>query len=436
VMLNYLPTATRDVRFAGATTTWDDLLSGEDIAVNTFRYERVASDHPLWVLFTSGTTGLPKPIVHGHHGIVLEHYKSAAFHFELQKDGALFFYSTTGWMVWNTLAWAPLMDGRAVLYDGHPAYPDARLLWRIAAETRATVLGVSPTYIQIVRQQAIRPCDEFDLSALQAVMLVGSPSTPETFEWVMNDVKPDVWASSQSGGTEFCSGLLAGSPLLPTRAGEIQSAALGVDACAFDEDGEAVVDEVGELVIRKPMPSMPIGFWGETDFARYTASYFAMWPGLWMHGDRVLFKPHGGAFVLGRSDATLNRFGVRIGSAEIYRTMEGISGVVDSLIICIEDGMGGFYMPLFVKLASGVALTDEFKLQINKRLKSERSPRHVPDEIVEAPDIPLTLTGKKMEVPVRKLFLGAPLQKAASLDATRNPQALHWFADFAAKRNQ
>jgi acetoacetyl-CoA synthetase len=431
VLLDYLPGAAAPDHPA---TLWDQMLSGPDIPADGFHYTRVPSDHPLWILFTSGTTGLPKPIVHGHHGIVLEHYKSAAFHFELQAGGALFFYSTTGWMVWNTLMWGPLMNGRAVLYDGHPSHPDARLLWRIADDTGATVIGVSPTYIQMVRQQGIVPRDEFALTDLQSVMLVGSPSTPETFEWVYDAVKSDIWASSQSGGTEVCSGLLAGSPLLPTRAGEIQAPALGVAAYAFDDQGKPVTDQVGELVILKPMPSMPLFFWGDTGGARYQASYFDTYPGIWHHGDRVKFNSHGGAFVLGRSDATLNRYGIRIGSAEIYRTMEGIPEVTDSLILCIEDGQGGFYMPLFVQLAVGQTLTDDLKATITRRLRSERSPRHVPDEIVQTPEIPVTLTGKKMEVPVRKLLLGQPVDKVASRDATRNPAALDWFAAFAAAR--
>jgi acetoacetyl-CoA synthetase len=434
VMLDYSPTAKKQPAFAGEVLDWNALFTGSDVTHAGFKYTRVDSDHPLWILFTSGTTGLPKPIVQGHHGIVLEHYKSAAFHFELQEGGALFFYSTTGWMVWNTLSWGLLMNGRAVMYDGHPAYPDARLLWRISEEVKASVMGVSPTYIQIVKQQDIHPGAEFNLDALRAIMLVGSPSTPETFEWVMNDVKANIWASSQSGGTEFCSGLLAGSPLLPTRAGEIQAPALGVDACAFDDDGKVLINEVGELVIRKPMPSMPLYFWGDNNFARYTASYFEEWPAIWRHGDRVKFNNHGGIFVLGRSDATLNRYGVRIGSAEIYRTMEGIADVADSLVICIEDGKGGFYMPLFVKMAAGKTCDDGFKKEIVKRLRSERSPRHVPDEIVEVPDIPVTLTGKKMEVPVRKIFMGAAIEKVASRDATRNPAALEWFVDFAKQR--
>jgi acetoacetyl-CoA synthetase len=430
VMLDYLPGAA----LPDGALRWGVLLDGAEVPREGFRYERVASDHPLWVLFTSGTTGLPKPIVQGHHGIVLEHLKSAAFHFELQEGGALFFYSTTGWMVWNTLMWGPMMNGRAVLYDGHPSHPDARLLWRIADDTRASVIGVSPTYVQLVRQQGIEPAQEFGLQALQAIMLVGSPATPEVFDWVHRSVKADVWASSQSGGTEFCSGLLAGSPLLSTRAGEIQAPALGVDARAFGENGEVLVDEVGELVIRQPMPSMPLYLWGDTDFARYRDSYFDTWPGVWRHGDRVRFNAHGGGFVLGRSDATLNRYGVRIGSAEIYRTMEGIAGVADSLILCIEDGKGGYWMPLFVQMAKGVALDAAMRAEIVRRLRVERSPRHVPDEIIEAPEIPVTLTGKKMEVPVRKLMLGVPVDKAASRDATRNPEALDWFAAFAKAR--
>lgn len=432
VMLDYLPGA-KSPDFKA--TPWEDMLSGSDIPADSFHFTRVPSDHPLWILFTSGTTGLPKPIVQGHHGIVLEHYKSAAFHFELQPGGALFFYSTTGWMVWNTLMWGPLMNSRAVLYDGHPSHPDARLLWRIADETRASVIGISPTFVQMVRAQSIVPADEFALTDLQSVMLVGSPSTPETFEWVYAAVKPDIWTSSQSGGTEVCAGLLAGSPLLPTRAGEIQAPALGTAAYAFDDDGQPLIDEAGELVITKPMPSMPLFFWGDTDFARYTASYFDTYTGLWAHGDRVEFNAHGGIFVLGRSDATLNRYGIRIGSAEIYRTIEGIAEITDSLIVCIEDGKGGFYMPLFVQLPVGQTLTDGLKSTITKRLRAERSPRHVPDEIIQTPEIPVTLTGKKMEIPVRKLLLGQPLHKVASRDATRNPGALDWFAAFAAARH-
>ncbi len=249
------------------------------------------------------------------------------------------------------------MNGRAVLYDGHPAHPDARLIWKIANDTRATTLGISPTYLQMVRNQGIVPKDEFQLTALQSVLLVGSPATPEVFEWVKTSVKSDVWASSQSGGTEFCSGILAGSIDLPTYAGEIQAPGLGTDAVAFDDDGQVIIDAAGELVVRQPMPSMPLFFWNDAEKSRYHESYFETYPHVWHHGDRAMFNARGGSFVLGRSDATLNRFGVRIGSAEIYRTLEGFSEIADSLIVCVEQTDGGYYMPLFVEMTKDVDLT-------------------------------------------------------------------------------
>ncbi|MCB1382829.1 MAG: acetoacetate--CoA ligase [Notoacmeibacter sp.] len=433
VMLDYLPGAKRP-DFTGDTLAYGDLFDGPDVAREDFTYTRVASDHPLWILFSSGTTGLPKPIVHGHHGIVVEQYKSAAFHLDVPQGGAYFCYSTTGWMVWNTLMLGPLMRGRAVLYDGHPTWPDAGQLWRIMEASRVTSFGVSPTFMQIVRGQGIRPGKDFDLTALRSMFLTGSPATPEILAWIQDEVGADLFATSQSGGTEVCSGLLAGSVLLPVRAGEIQCPALGCDARAFDESGREIIGDVGELVVLKPMPSMPLFFWGDTDFARYSDSYFDVYPGIWRHGDRVKFNDHGGSYVLGRSDATLNRFGVRIGSAEIYRTMETFPEIADSLIVCIEEKDGGYYMPLFVQMKPGHALDDTMRAEIVKRLKTERSPRHVPDVIIEAPEIPTTLTGKKMEVPVRRMLLGEDPAKVASKDATKNPAAVDWFAEFAQAR--
>lgn len=432
VMLDYLPGA-GEPTFAGETLAWDDLLTGPEVAREGFDYTRVPSDHPLWVLFSSGTTGLPKPIVQSHHGIVLEHLKNGAFQIDMHKDSVYFCYSTTGWMVWNTLMTGPLLNGRVVLYDGHPTHPDPRLMWDIMAKTGVTTFGVSPTFMSMVRAAGIEPGKEFDLSALETTLLTGSPSTPEILAWVHDAVKQDIYATSQSGGTEVCSGILAGSSLLPAYAGEIQAAALGCDACAFDESGQPVVGEVGELVIRQAMPSMPLFLWGDDDFSRYTDSYFDVYPGIWRHGDRVRFNERGGCYVLGRSDATLNRFGVRIGSAEIYRTIETFDEIADSLIVCIEEKDGGYYMPLFVQLASG-QMTDELQGEIVRRLRSERSPRHVPDVIVQVPEIPTTLTGKKMEVPVRRMLLGEEADKVASKDATKNPAALDWFASFAKKR--
>ncbi|MFN4099608.1 MAG: acetoacetate--CoA ligase, partial [Pararhodobacter sp.] len=346
VMLDYLTGAAKAPAFHGETLDWADLFDGPEVAREDFTYTRVASDHPLWTLFSSGTTGLPKPIVQSHHGIVLEHLKNGAMGLDLGPGDTYFCYSTTGWMVWNTLMTGPLLNGQVTLYDGHPTHPDAGALWRIIESTGVSHFGVSPTFMTMVRQKGIVPGQDYDLSKLKSMFLTGSPATPEILAWLHEAVKQDLYATTQSGGTEVCSGILVGTILLPVHAGEIQAPALGCDAAAFDEDGKAVLGEVGELVIRQPMPSMPLYFWGDEDFARYTDSYFDMYPGIWRHGDRVRFNERGGSYVLGRSDATLNRFGVRIGSAEIYRTMEGIEGVADSLIICIEDGKGGYYMPL------------------------------------------------------------------------------------------
>lgn len=428
VMVDYLPGAATPA-FPGQTHAWPDMLATP--APEGFAFTRVASDHPLWTLFSSGTTGLPKPIVHSHHGITLEMLKSGTFHIDLPRGGTYFCYSTTGWMVWNTLMIGPLLGGQVTLYDGHPTHPDAGALWRLIEATRVTNFGVSPGLMQICRAQGLEPGKAFDLSALQAIFMTGSPVTPEIMGWAQAAVKADCYITTQSGGTEVCGGILAGSVLLPTRAGIIQAAALGVDAVALDEAGQPVVGEVGELVIRQPMPSMPLFFWGDADFRRYTGSYFDIYPGLWRHGDRARFAPDGSAAILGRSDATLNRHGVRIGSAEIYRTLDAIPGITDSLIVCIEEG-GGFFMPLFVAM-EGV-LDDALRAEIARRLRTERSPRHVPDVIVQAPGIPTTLTGKKMEVPVRRLLLGEPMAKVASKDAMKNPEVLDWFADFAAAR--
>ena len=433
VLVDYLTEAGAP-DFSGTTIDWAETLDGPEVPREAFEFTRVPSDHPLWVLFSSGTTGLPKPIVHGHHGIVLETLKNGAFHLDMREGSVQFAYSTTGWMVWNTLMSAPLLNGSVVLYDGHPAHPDPRYLWQLMAKTGTTTFAGSPTFMAMVRAKGIRPGEEFDLSGLESILLTGSPSTPEILGWIHDAVKADIYATSQSGGTEFCSGILAGSSLLPTRAGEIQAPALGADAVAIDAEGHPVTGEVGELVVRQPMPSMPLFLWGDDDFARYEDSYFDVYPGLWHHGDRVRFTAEGGSHVLGRSDATLNRYGVRIGSAEIYRTMEAMDEIADSLIICIEEPDGGYFMPLFVEMAQGHALTDEVRQRIVRRLRTERSPRHVPDVIEEAPDIPTTLTGKKMEVPVRRMLLGEDPAKVASRDATRNPDALDWFARYAARR--
>lgn len=434
VQLNYLEPDAPTLSVRPSVINWSNLLDQPPVPPEDFVYERVSSEHPLWVLFSSGTTGLPKPIVHGHLGILLEHYKSAAFHLNLKPGGSMYFYSTTGWMMWNTLMWAPLMNAAAVLYDGHPAYPKPDFVFELAARTGAQSLGTSPTFILNMRNQNIMHKDKYDLSALENVFLVGSPATPETFEWVYENVKSDLWVTSQSGGTEFCSGLVGGSPTLPVHAGEIQARTLGADVRAFDQNGDEVVNEPGELVVRTPMPSMPLFLWGDRDFEKYKASYFDTYPGIWRHGDSFTINDRGGCIVHGRSDATLNRYGVRIGSAEIYRTLDAVPEIEDSLVVCIEEPDGGYFMPLFVRLRSDAELDDNLTNRIRSRLREERSPRHVPDEIIAVPDIPYTITAKKMEVPVRKLLMGVPIENAASLGAMRNPDSLDFFARFSASR--
>jgi acetoacetyl-CoA synthetase len=359
VSLGYLNAYASWPKMRANVASWSAMLDRQPIDPSLFEYEYVGCEHPLWILFSSGTTGLPKPIVHGHVGILLEHYKSAAFHLNIKPDAAMFFYSTTGWMMWNTLMRAPLMNASAVLYDGHPAYPTSDFLWALATKTKVRSFGTSPTFVQNMQKQGLAPKLQYNLDSLENIFLVGSPATPETFAWLYANVKHDFWVTSQSGGTEFCSGLVAGSPTLPVYAGEIQARALGADVHAFDDQGEEVLDEVGELIIANPMPSMPLFFWGDHDFARYRESYFDQFPGVWRHGDSIKINRRGGCYVYGRSDATLNRYGVRIGSAEIYRTLDTIGEIAYSLIVCVEERNGGYYMPLFVVLRGGIDLSDD-----------------------------------------------------------------------------
>lgn len=413
---------------------WQSLLGANPQPRESFTFERVPHDHPLWVLFSSGTTGLPKAIVHSHVGILLEYYKMGAFHLNLTPRSVLFFYSTTGWMMWNLLMQAPLLGGAVLLFDGNPAYPDPMALWRLASDAKATVFGASPAYIELMRKHGVSPKDAVDVSSIDTVLLSGAPATPETFAWFYENVSADLWVTSQSGGTEFCSAILVASPTEPVHAGEIQVRALGADIRVLDDAGAELADEVGELVLAQPMPSMPLSLWGDDTRQRYRDAYFDTYPGLWRHGDFIRINKRGGAYIYGRSDATLNRHGVRIGSAEIYRTIEALDDVADSLVVCIEEQDGGHFMPLFVKLRVGLELDDDMTQLIKQRLKSERSPRHVPDIIVAAPHIPYTLSGKRMEIPVRKLLMGWPVEKSFSSDAMKDPTAMDWYIDYARSR--
>jgi acetoacetyl-CoA synthetase len=391
-------------------------------------FEQVPFDHPLWILFSSGTTGRPKAIVHGHGGILLEQLKLQHLHMDLGPGDPVFFFTTTGWMMWNFLACSLLVGAVPVLYDGSPA---GETLWQLAEESRAAFFGTSPTYVNLMRQAGIVPKDRYDLSALRVVMPAGSPVPADVTAWFYAAVKDDLWVATGSGGTDCCTGFVGGVPTLPVYAGEIQARSLGVAAYAYDERGEELVDEVGELVITEPMPSMPVRFWGDEDGERYRQSYFAEYPGVWRHGDFFLVNKRGGCYVLGRSDATLNRQGVRIGTAEVYRAVEAVDGVADALVVNLDLPGGRFLMPLFVVLHSGLSLDESLEQEIRDRLRRDYTPRHVPDRIIQVPAIPRTLTGKKMEVPVRRILLGEPPDAVADRNAMANPESLDAFTPWS-----
>src|SRR3954447_13338609 len=411
--------------------SWAEVIGGPSVPAAEFACEQVPFDHPLWVLFSSGTTGLPKPIVHGHGGILLEHLKLHVLHHDMRAGDRAFFFTTTGWMMWNFLVSMPLVGVAPVLYDGNPSHPDVDVLWRIAQDSRARLFGASPTFVELMQKAGVVPRERFDLSALDVVMPAGSPVAPAITAWFYTDVKDDLDVASGSGGTDICTGLVGGVPTLPVRAGEIQARSLGVAAEAWNEAGQPVVGEVGELVITQPMPSMPLFFWGDDDGARYRASYFDTFPGVWRHGDFFEVNERGGCFVRGRSDAVLNRQGVRIGTAEIYRVVEDDPAVLSSLVVNLDLPDGRFFMPLFVQLVPGTELDAELEARLRRRLREEYSPRHVPDRIIAVAAIPLTRSGKKMEVPVRRLLLGADPVTVVDPSAMADPSALTEYVEYA-----
>jgi acetoacetyl-CoA synthetase len=410
---------------------WDELMNQPRIAPADFACEQVAFDHPLWILFSSGTTGLPKPIVHGHGGILLEHLKHLHFNYEATRGDPLFFFTTTSWMIWNFLLSSLAADVIPVLYDGNPGYPGPDALWKVIEESGATLFGTSPTYIDLQRKAGVVPKERFNLNRLESITLAGSPVSAECMQWIYDNVNSDLWVASGSGGTDCCTGFVSGVSMLPVYGGEIQARALGCAAFAFDEQGREIIDEVGELVLTQPMPSMPVKFWNDPEDLRYRESYFDVYPGIWRHGDFVRFNQRGGVYVLGRSDSTLNRHGIRIGTAEIYRSLAQLEEVDDALIVNLDLPGGKFFMPLFVKLRGERQLDEPLERRIATQLRRDYSPRHVPDKIYQVLDIPYTLTGKKLEVPIRRILMGADPEKAANRSALRNPAALDYFIDYA-----
>lgn len=410
--------------------SWDEIIK---VSNHTLQFVRVPFNHPIWVLYSSGTTGLPKAITHSHGGILLEQLKYVTFHNDFKPGERCFWYTTTGWMMWNYIHGSLLAGGTMVIYDGSPAYPDLNILWKFIQDAGINHFGTSASFILSNIKENIRPSEKFNLSSLRSIGCTGSTLPPEGFEWIYKEVKENIWLVSMSGGTDVCSAFVGGNPMKEVYAGEIQCRALGCKLLAFNEEGQPVINEVGEMVITEPMPSMPIYFWNDVNFEKYDESYFNTFPNVWRHGDWIMITSGNSIIIYGRSDATLNRGGIRIGTSEIYRSIDKISEIKDSLIICIEKKNGEFWMPLFVVMNERKDFDKALVKKINATIRQDYSPRHVPDEIIVVPEIPYTISGKKTETPVKKVFMGKDPLEVVNTGALRNPSAMDFFIKLAKK---
>jgi acetoacetyl-CoA synthetase len=432
-----LPTVEHVVGVAYGEAAVPDAVSWEDLLADSapLRFTPLPFDHPLYVLFSSGTTGLPKAIVHGHGGQLVEHFKNQGLGWDLKPDERLQWFSTTAWMMWNALVSGLLLRSSIVMLDGDPNWPDLAQQWRLAERNRPTVMGISPPYLMACRKAGLDLRRDFDLSSIRVLCTAGSPLPAEGYRWVYEQLGPDVLLINGSGGTDVCTGLVSGCFATPVYEGEISCACLGVDAKAFDADGEQVIGELGELVVTAPMPSMPVALWGDADGERYRSSYFDRYPGVWRQGDWIKFTERGSCVLTGRSDATLNRGGVRLGTGEFYSVVEDFPELADALVVHLEDDGGGLgELLLFVVLAPGAIVDDGLLGRVSAALRRELSPRHVPDLIVPVSGIPRTLTGKKLEAPVKRILRGEPAEAVASRDSLADPAALDAFVSLAAER--
>lgn len=409
-------------------TKWNELI--QKYQGSTLSFEPVPFSHPLWILYSSGTTGKPKAIVQSQGGILLEQLKMGGLQNNLKEDDRFFWYTTTGWMMWNVVVSGLLSGSTILLYDGNPAYPTYDTLWKFAESTKMTVFGTSASYLTACMKAGLKPKEKFDLTHLKRLGSTGSPLPVSGFQWVYEQVKEEIWLFSTSGGTDLCTAFVGASPFSPVHAGELQARALGAAVKAFNPRGEEVTDEIGELVITEPMPSMPIYFWNDENGERYKDSYFDVYPGIWRHGDFIKITSRGSAIIYGRSDATINRGGIRMGTSEIYSALESISEVADSLVVDIPITSEKSYMPLFVVLKADATLSDDVKSRINQCIRQNCSPRHVPNEIFQVDELPKTLNGKKLEVPIKKILMGTPAEKAVNKGSLINPNTIQYFIDF------
>ncbi|WP_354698853.1 Acetyl-coenzyme A synthetase [Paraconexibacter sp. AEG42_29] len=430
-----LPTVRQTVTlpYLGDAGNWDEHFPATD---EPLAFERVPFDHPLWIVYSSGTTGLPKPIVHGHGGPLLEHLKTWRLHHDIKPGDRALWFTTTGWIMWNYLVCGLLSDISIVLYDGNPGYPSLGALWDLADEADVALFGAGAAFIHGCMRAEVLPAQGRKLTSLRSVGVTGSPLAPEGFPWVAEHVGPHIWLASTSGGTDIAGGFFGGSPLMPVYSGELSCRMLGVKVEAWDDEGQVVVDDVGELIVTEPMPSMPVKFWNDAGDERYRESYFETFDGVWRHGDWIRITDRGSAVIYGRSDSTVNRGGIRIGTAEIYNAVLAIDGIEDALAVDVPpaDGTGDSWLGLFVVLAGGAELTPELTKQVASAIRADASPRHVPDELLAVPDLPKTLTGKLLEVPVKKLLMGRDPGSAANAGSLANPEAFQWFVDWSRER--
>ncbi len=409
---------------------WGDAVTGRE----ALGFEFLPFDHPLWILYSSGTTGLPKPIVQGHGGILVEFLKELSLHNDIRPNDRFFWFTTTAWMMWNYLVGGLLHGASIVLYSGSPSYPDLDALWDLVESTRTTFMGGSAAYFSACMKAGLKPGSSHDLGKLRGVGSTGSPLASESFEWMYSSVKEDLWVASISGGTDVCTAFVAGCPTLPVYSGEIQCRSLGAKVEAYDEQGTSIVGQLGELVVTEPMPSMPLYFWGDKDGSRYRESYFGAYPGVWTHGDWIEITKRGTCIIHGRSDATLKRMGVRIGTSEIYRTVESLPEVADSMAIDLEGTEDGARMILFIATATGKMLDAELEARIRKKIRTDLSPRHVPDEVIQVPSVPKTLNGKKLEVPIKRLLMGADPNRVINKDSLADPASIDFYLELVKAR--